>query len=130
MSLAVTKSLLLLTLATGVTAHNGFRTLRTRSNETMSLMRGQDPTFPYDPSTSEYCVWWYDHSDPDIECAMMPEFWGITDAQWKRWNPSLGNDCSNFPLETSYCVDATGEPSPPPSTTTTAPPETTTSPGK
>ena len=85
---------------------------------TIKAGRGAEPNFPFDPETSAWCTWWYDN-DGSTPCEEIPMYWGITDEQWKRWNPSLGESCDNFLPDRSYCVDASDEPDPEPPTTTT-----------
>ncbi|KAL3478573.1 hypothetical protein BJX99DRAFT_105093 [Aspergillus californicus] len=80
--------------------------------------RDETPNFPSDPDTTSYCTWWWDN-DGSIPCADMPGVWGITLADFLRWNPSLTPSCGNFLADTSYCVEAFGEPDPTTSTTTT-----------
>ena len=89
--------------------------------------RGANPKFPFDPATSAWCTWWYDNEDGGITCEQIPDYWGITEAQWKLWNPSLAESCDNFETGKSYCVDSEETVPELPTTTTTEPPVSTTS---
>ncbi|RYP55760.1 hypothetical protein DL769_010053 [Monosporascus sp. CRB-8-3] len=86
--------------------------------------RAETPRLPYDPNTSKYCSYWFDYTDSRVQCDQVPQQWGISMADFLRWNPSITSDCGNFTFGRSYCVEVTGEPSP----TTSAPPETTSPP--
>lgn len=63
-------------------------------------------------------------------CASMSAFWGIPEADFIRWNPSVGEKCANGVVAgTEYCVDFTDDSPPLPTTTSSAPPATTSAPG-
>ncbi|KAF2004067.1 carbohydrate-binding module family 50 protein [Amniculicola lignicola CBS 123094] len=85
--------------------------------ESSNLKRDETPGLPFDPNTSKYCTWWYDN-DGSVSCSGMPGAWGMSLADFLRWNPSLTASCGNFVTGKSYCVEAFGEP--PPVVTTTS----------
>ncbi|KAH6874031.1 LysM domain-containing protein [Thelonectria olida] len=62
------------------------------------------PNMPYDPNTDPNCSWWWDN-DGSIACKNMPGEWGITLADFLRWNPSITSDCGNYITGKSYCVE-------------------------
>ncbi|WQF83337.1 Putative LysM domain-containing protein [Colletotrichum destructivum] len=64
-------------------------------------------------------------------CASMAAFWGISEENFIRWNPSVGTNCANGVVAgTEYCIDFTDDsPPPPPTTTSSAPPVTSSAPG-
>ncbi|KAF2473993.1 uncharacterized protein BDR25DRAFT_386910 [Lindgomyces ingoldianus] len=77
--------------------------------------RDEKPALPFDPNTTPYCTWWYDN-DGSIPCSQMPALWVISLDDFRRWNPSITAECSNFVSGKSYCVEAFGEPPPQSST--------------
>ncbi|KAH6688882.1 hypothetical protein F5X68DRAFT_274939 [Plectosphaerella plurivora] len=103
-------------------------------DDTPMRLMGGDPQYPFDPNTSPYCDWWYDNHDNTVPCEDMPIIWDLTEAEWKRWNPSLKDSCDAWVPRTSWCVDGfaeppvPGEPETPTTviTTTAAPPPPTT----
>ncbi|KAJ5165060.1 uncharacterized protein N7500_006890 [Penicillium coprophilum] len=86
-----------------------------------NLRRDETPSMSYDPETTSYCTWWWDN-DGSIACENIPSAWGISLADFRRWNPSITETCGNLLADRSYCVEAYGEPAP----TTSAPTTTTT----
>ncbi|KAI0505413.1 LysM domain-containing protein [Xylaria bambusicola] len=74
--------------------------------------RGSTPKYPYDPNTTKYCSYWIDNAGAATKCTDIPKNWGITLADFLRWNPSLAPDCTNFEVQKSYCVETTDEPAP------------------
>ncbi|KAI1158056.1 carbohydrate-binding module family 50 protein [Nemania serpens] len=74
--------------------------------------RGDTPALPYDPNTSKYCDYWVDITSANTKCSSLPGQWGITLADFLRWNPSLAPDCSALTVGQSYCVETYDEPSP------------------
>ncbi|KAH7323619.1 LysM domain-containing protein [Rhexocercosporidium sp. MPI-PUGE-AT-0058] len=102
--------------------------------------RDDKPGGQFDPKTTSYCSWWQDN-DGSMACSAVPDYWGISLADFLRWNPSLTSSCGNFKTGWSYCVETKNEPPPvvtttakpttskPTSTSTKAPPTTTTQPG-
>ncbi|KAI1115301.1 carbohydrate-binding module family 50 protein [Nemania sp. NC0429] len=74
--------------------------------------RGDAPAYPYDPNTSKYCDYWVDITSANTKCSSLPGQWGISLADFLRWNPSLAPDCSALTVGQSYCVETYGEPSP------------------
>lgn len=92
---------------------------RVSKNAAMRIMGGFDPIYDYDPNTSIYCDWWYDNHDNSLACRDVPKTFGLTEDEWLRWNPSLKGSCNAWVPQTSWCIDAFGEPAPPAPTTTT-----------
>ncbi|KAF9876154.1 hypothetical protein CkaCkLH20_06600 [Colletotrichum karsti] len=104
---------------------------------------GAEPNLPHASDTTSYCSWWADY-DGSQTCQEVLDFNWIDMKAFRRWNPSVGSDCSGLKSGNSYCVEAYNEPTPPPeeeetttttvaSTTskavvTTAPPTTTKAP--
>ncbi|KAH7037266.1 uncharacterized protein B0I36DRAFT_380504 [Microdochium trichocladiopsis] len=81
-------------------------------------------SYPYDPNTTPYCTWWYDVYPGDT-CRDVISAWGVSMADFVRWNPSLTSTCGNFKSGTSYCIEALGEPPVTSQPPTTQPPTTT-----
>ncbi|RYP08051.1 hypothetical protein DL766_010198 [Monosporascus sp. MC13-8B] len=77
---------------------------------------GPIPALPSDPNTTKYCTWWID-LDTAMPCSTLLTDNFITLADFRRWNPSITEDCRNLEVGHSYCVEAMSEP--PPATTTT-----------
>ncbi|KAH7143396.1 hypothetical protein EDB81DRAFT_884012 [Dactylonectria macrodidyma] len=71
--------------------------------------RGATPSYPYDEKTTEYCSWWHDYDDK-ISCDDLLWDNQIDIEQFKRWNPSIGDDCEGLNVGGSYCVEAMFEP--------------------
>ncbi|KAH7356066.1 hypothetical protein BKA66DRAFT_446027 [Pyrenochaeta sp. MPI-SDFR-AT-0127] len=89
--------------------------------------RGEQPQYFKDPSTTQYCTWYHDNADNSVACADIPTVYGISQADWLRWNPTVGSNCAGYNSFQSYCVEAFGEqtgspvPTPGPSGTTNTP---------
>ncbi|CAG7555730.1 unnamed protein product [Fusarium equiseti] len=81
-------------------------------------LMGLSPKYPTHQDTSKYCSYWYDN-DGAIPCQDILEAYMITLNQLLRWNPGLGQGCSNLLTGWSYCVEAIDEP-----VVTTAPTKT------
>lgn len=43
-----------------------------------------EPGLPHDDDASPYCTWWLDNTGGEV-CADVPEWWGITMADFLRW---------------------------------------------
>ncbi|KFX87782.1 hypothetical protein O988_09292 [Pseudogymnoascus sp. VKM F-3808] len=82
--------------------------------------RDTTPGFELDPLTTEYCIYYWDTAG-DFTCDELVEVWGLTMADFTRWNPSITPKCGNFKASgRSYCVAVEGEPLPTYSTTSTS----------
>ncbi|TID07466.1 LysM domain-containing protein [Colletotrichum higginsianum] len=82
---------------------------------------GAEPGLPHASDTTSYCSWWADY-DGSQTCQEVLDFNWIDLKSFRRWNPSVGSDCSGIKAGNSYCVEAYNEPTPPPEaeeTTTT-----------
>ncbi|KAM0254536.1 hypothetical protein ACHAQJ_006696 [Trichoderma viride] len=82
------------------------------------------PNMPYDPNTDPSCSWWWDN-DGSLACKDMPGEWGITLADFLRWNPSITSDCGNYVTGKSYCVEGSAPGNTPSATTDTSKPTST-----
>ncbi|KAF7536445.1 hypothetical protein G7054_g4539 [Neopestalotiopsis clavispora] len=82
-------------------------------------IRGSTPKLDYDLSTTSYCTWWHDYSAV-ISCPDLLSSNAITLSDFRRWNPSVDEPCSNLAIWHSYCVEAAFEPAPTTGQTTTA----------
>lgn len=47
--------------------------------------RDVKPKYPFDPSTTKYCTFWYDNDDGSIACEDMPSTLLISNDSWLRW---------------------------------------------
>ncbi|KAL8942164.1 MAG: hypothetical protein Q9216_001811 [Gyalolechia sp. 2 TL-2023] len=65
-------------------------------------IRRQDGPVP--PDTINDCTYFYD-AQPGDTCASIAENWGITLAEFKRYNPSVKSDCSGLIIGNAYCVE-------------------------
>ena len=74
---------------------------------------------PVPPDTIKDCTYFYD-SQPGDTCASIADNWGITQVQFKTYNPSIKSDCSGLIIGDAYCVEENYGNGP-------APPETTSS---
>ncbi|KAH7077167.1 LysM domain-containing protein [Paraphoma chrysanthemicola] len=81
------------------------------------------PIFPYDDKTTKDCTYWVNY-DGSQDCAQMLEENWATLENFRRWNPSIGPNCSGLTKEKSYCVEAIFEA--PPGVTTKVPSSSTT----
>ncbi|OAF60709.1 hypothetical protein VC83_03352 [Pseudogymnoascus destructans] len=82
------------------------------------MARDTTPLEPFDPNTTKYCSYWWD-TEGSFTCQDFVNGWGLTLADFTRWNPSITATCGNFKTSgQSYCVEVDGEPVP----TTTLPP--------
>ncbi|KAK4096007.1 carbohydrate-binding module family 50 protein, partial [Parathielavia hyrcaniae] len=82
----------------------------------------------YDPNTTTYCTWWVDLTTP-VACSTILSENAITLETFRRWNPSVSENCGTLPGGRSYCVEAMFEPPPASTTTSTTTPTSTTVPG-
>ncbi|KAI8258752.1 LysM domain-containing protein [Colletotrichum sp. SAR11_239] len=94
-------------------------------SETVRLM-ASTPQLEYDPQTTADCTWWYDNTQA-TNCNDLLASEGITLANFRRWNPSINEACTNLAVGKSYCVEAAFETVPSPTDPET-PPATTTAP--
>ena len=46
--------------------------------------RDDRPGGQFDPNTTSYCSWWQDN-DGSMPCSAVPEYWGISLADFLRW---------------------------------------------
>ncbi|KAM0335264.1 hypothetical protein ACHAQA_000308 [Verticillium albo-atrum] len=74
---------------------------------------GAEPGLPHASDTTSYCSWWADY-DGSQTCSEVLEWNWIDLKTFRRWNPSVGSDCSGIKTGNSYCVEAFNEPTPPP----------------
>lgn len=51
--------------------------------------RDVKPKYPFDPSTTKYCSFWYDNDDGSIACEDMPSVLLINKDDWLRWVSGL-----------------------------------------
>ncbi|KAF2030399.1 hypothetical protein EK21DRAFT_40677, partial [Setomelanomma holmii] len=66
------------------------------------------PNLPYDPNTTTQCTWWIDYDSAQACDALLADQWtNLVD--FRRWNPSIGPDCTDLTAGKSYCVEAYGE---------------------
>ncbi|KAK6443794.1 hypothetical protein FP744_10000042 [Trichoderma asperellum] len=75
--------------------------------------RDVKPKYPFDPSTTKYCSFWYDNDDGSVACEDVPSTLLISNDNWLRWNPEIAVSCNNFIIGRSYCIETTNEPSNP-----------------
>ncbi|CAG5157188.1 uncharacterized protein ALTATR162_LOCUS4980 [Alternaria atra] len=72
---------------------------------------GKTPSLAFDPATTSYCSWWIDY-DGSMTCQeVLDDNWIELDA-FRRWNPSIGADCTGLVSGNSFCVEAVKEPAP------------------
>lgn len=105
-------SLLLAAAVTQAVVFNTKGNLKPQAKRTVQA-RGSDPLYEYDSSTSAWCSWWWDNEDDTVSCHDIPNYWAVTEDQWKRWNPIIAQSCDNYKTGRSYCVDASSEPTGP-----------------
>ncbi|KAL9599870.1 MAG: hypothetical protein Q9219_003564 [cf. Caloplaca sp. 3 TL-2023] len=76
---------------------------------------------PVPPDTVKDCTYFYD-SQPGDTCASIADTWGITQIQFKTYNPSVKSDCSSLVIGTAYCVEENygNGPVPPETTSSTS----------
>ncbi|KAJ3488729.1 hypothetical protein NLG97_g6143 [Lecanicillium saksenae] len=87
-----------------------------------SVAASFQPKYPIDPKMVKGCTWFFDNGGADVlACKDVPAANDCTLQQFLYWNPSVGPNCDNFPVNQSYCVEGP----PPPVTTTSKPPTTT-----
>ncbi|KAF2826311.1 LysM domain-containing protein [Ophiobolus disseminans] len=67
--------------------------------------RDGKPSLPYDDKTTKDCTYWVDY-DGTQECAKMLEDNWATLENFRRWNPTIGPNCSGLTKGKSYCVEA------------------------
>ncbi|KAL1796842.1 hypothetical protein ACET3X_005382 [Alternaria dauci] len=70
------------------------------------------------PDTISDCTWWHVATETDT-CATISEYWGITEAQLKTYNPILADGC-NLTLGNSYCIEQNWGIPPTPSATSSS----------
>ncbi|KAF5542206.1 hypothetical protein FPHYL_11597 [Fusarium phyllophilum] len=75
--------------------------------------RDSQPENPHDKSATQQCTWWLDY-DQEISCDKLLTDNLITIKQFRRWNPSISDDCKGLTIGKSYCVEAAFEPEPEP----------------
>ncbi|KAG5660869.1 hypothetical protein KAF25_002512 [Fusarium avenaceum] len=73
---------------------------------------GASPSLPHDDKATGYCTWWIDYTET-LACDTILQNNQITITQFKRWNPSVKNDCKDMTIGQSYCVEAAFEPAQP-----------------
>ncbi|KAK6515152.1 hypothetical protein TWF506_007497 [Arthrobotrys conoides] len=86
--------------------------------------RQEAPPGPTASGTTQYCTY-YALGEDGVTCADIYSSWGITSAQFLRWNPSVGSPCT-LVTGNAYCVEAANEPAPTTTTTTTTTTKSTT----
>ncbi|KAL0935699.1 LysM domain-containing protein [Colletotrichum truncatum] len=85
---------------------------------------GDEPGLPHDPNTTSYCSWWIDY-DGSQTCQEVLEWNWIEISDFRRWNPTVDENCNGLTAGNSYCVEAWTEPKPPAEPSTTAAASTT-----
>ncbi|KAH6877966.1 hypothetical protein BKA58DRAFT_398058 [Alternaria rosae] len=83
----------------------------------LSAAYPEEPPTTAAPDTVADCTWWQVAAETDT-CASISEYWGLTDAQFTTYNPSLADGCKITPGN-SYCVESNFGLPPPSSTTST-----------
>lgn len=58
--------------------------LGSRGISSSRVRRGNTPSLPVAPGTTQDCVFWFDN-DGTIDCEFMPEFYGITLEDFLKW---------------------------------------------
>ncbi|KAJ3480920.1 hypothetical protein NLG97_g7951 [Lecanicillium saksenae] len=86
--------------------------------------RESKPKLPFDENSTPHCTWWLDYKSA-TPCADILSENLITNADFSRWNPTVGKDCSGMKIGNTYCVEAAFEPTVPTTTTTTDAPKPT-----
>ncbi|KAF1941894.1 hypothetical protein EJ02DRAFT_434420 [Clathrospora elynae] len=71
----------------------------------------------YQQRTATNCNWYDDAVTAAENCAYFEDFWGVSHADFVKWNPSVKDDCSGIKIGNSYCIEVL----PPPAPTTTTP---------
>ncbi|KAI4193919.1 MAG: hypothetical protein LQ350_008079 [Teloschistes chrysophthalmus] len=76
---------------------------------------------PVPPDTIKDCTYFYD-SQPGDTCVSIVGDWGLSQEQFKTYNPSVKSDCSGLVIGTAYCVEENygNGPAPPETTATTS----------
>ncbi|KAL1838070.1 hypothetical protein VTJ49DRAFT_3090 [Mycothermus thermophilus] len=69
----------------------------------------EKPGMPVLPGTHPQCVEWYDYNG-FATCRIVVKYHYITEEQFRRYNPSIGEGCTNLQEGYSYCVEIEGEP--------------------
>ena len=74
--------------------------------------RGVTPKLPYDTAgTTKDCSWWHDQ-ETAVSCQAILDENLINLEKFRRWNPTIGPNCSGLTVGKSYCVEAAFEPVP------------------
>lgn len=60
------------------------------------------PELQYDPDTISTCIEWFNNDGSDT-CESIRSMFGISPADFHKWNPSVGTDCKPWRYQ-SYCV--------------------------
>ncbi len=70
--------------------------------------RGDQPLMQWDLKTIGTCTYWYDNYK-GLTCKQVRDWmYGISPADFSRWNPSITLDCGNWQA-LSYCVEVRSE---------------------
>ena len=69
------------------------------------------PNLAHDPNTTRFCSWWIDYTGAET-CAQLLSNNFVSEADFRRWNPSVGANCAGLKSGNSYCVETNGEPAP------------------
>ncbi|OAR05875.1 hypothetical protein LLEC1_06737 [Akanthomyces lecanii] len=89
--------------------------------------RGNKPNLSYEPDTNNNCSWWFDNKS-GTSCQTILSDNYITLAQFRGWNPSIGDNCNGLKAGFSYCVEGPAVESPSTSSSgpsSSTPPKTT-----
>jgi hypothetical protein len=78
---------------------------------------------PVEPDTAPDCTFFDTARSASDDCAHFSSWWGISEEDFIRMNPSVKSDCSGIKIGNSYCVEVNYG-IPPPTTTTAAPSST------
>ncbi|RGP64274.1 hypothetical protein FSPOR_8094 [Fusarium sporotrichioides] len=79
----------------------------------LSQRDGGTPSLPHDDKTTQFCTWWIDYTETK-SCNDILEDNQISMSQFKRWNPSVQDNCKGMTVGRSYCTEALFEPEPEP----------------
>ncbi|KAF1912630.1 hypothetical protein BDU57DRAFT_372903 [Ampelomyces quisqualis] len=64
------------------------------------------PLLQFDPNTTKDCAEWHNVADGEETCDYVRKLYGITPAEFHKWNPSVDLDCTPQYDWQSYCIVA------------------------
>jgi LysM repeat protein len=97
----------------------GTPTTKPPTSTTASATGSPKPS-PTQPGLIGTCTRFYKAVSGDTCDKIVSKYGTFTFAQFKTWNPAVGDDCSGLWLDTYYCVGIPGTPTTKPPTSTTA----------